>query len=32
VIAITAVDPERLQDVLVPAMNIVHGLQYHIRD
>jgi hypothetical protein len=32
VIAITAVDPERFQDVLVPAMNIVHGLQYHIRD
>jgi hypothetical protein len=32
VIAITAVDPERLQEVVGPAMNIVHGLQYHIRN
>jgi len=32
VIAITAVDPERLQGVAGPAMNIVHGLQYHLRN
>ena len=32
VIAITAVDPERLQEVAGPAMSIVHGLQYHIRN
>jgi hypothetical protein len=32
VIAITAVDPERLQEVVGPAMNIVHGLQYHLRN
>ena len=32
VIAITAIDPERLQGVAGPAMNIVHGLQYHLRN
>jgi hypothetical protein len=32
VIAITAVDPARLQGVAGPAMNIVHGLQYHLRN
>jgi len=32
VIAITAVYPERLQGVAGPAMNIVHGLQYHLRN
>ena len=32
VIAITAVDPERLQGIAGPAMNIVHGLQYHLRN
>jgi hypothetical protein len=32
VIAVTAVDPERLQEVAGPAMDIVHGLQYHLRN
>lgn len=30
VISITAVEPDRLQEVLGPAMNIIHGLQYHV--
>lgn len=32
VIAITAVEPEQFEGVIAPAMNIIHGLQFHIRN